>query len=329
MNRYFFIYSIMLLSLNSSAQDTFSIVAIDLSTGEVGSAGASCINGSIIISDVHPGKGVIHTQSYYISSNQAYARNLMTQGFSPQAIINMLVTNDTQGNSTIRQYIIADLDSGGRTAGFTGINCLDYKNHITGPNYAIAGNILLGQSILDSMEARFLNEPGDLACKLMASLQGANVPGADTRCLASGTSSKSAFIRVAKVFDVPGNYFLDLNVNAAPNGVEPIDSLQKMFDNWRGCNLISVNDKTNLSGQFMVIPLTTNVSGDIRFKLINQKSDQVEVLFYDFSGRIIYKMKHSSINNTLFLQRNLTQGVYFYQIKDGENSFASGKFRVN
>jgi len=50
-------------------QDTFSICAIDTVTGEVGSAGASCIDenaiagGCIILSDVLPGVGVIHTQA--------------------------------------------------------------------------------------------------------------------------------------------------------------------------------------------------------------------------------------------------------------------------
>ena len=47
------------------SDDTFSIVAVDTMTGQVGSAGASCIQGSIIISDIHPGLGAIHTQSYW------------------------------------------------------------------------------------------------------------------------------------------------------------------------------------------------------------------------------------------------------------------------
>ena len=56
---FFFHHNILL------SQDTFSIVAVDPVTGEVGSAGASCIAGSIIISDIHTGVGVIHTQSYW------------------------------------------------------------------------------------------------------------------------------------------------------------------------------------------------------------------------------------------------------------------------
>tara|TARA_Y100000768_G_scaffold230583_1_gene174108 strand:+ start:432 stop:683 length:252 start_codon:yes stop_codon:yes gene_type:complete len=52
------------------SNDTFYIVAVDTLTGQIDSAGASCIQGSIIISDIHPGIGAIHTQSYWNASNQ-------------------------------------------------------------------------------------------------------------------------------------------------------------------------------------------------------------------------------------------------------------------
>ena len=69
--------------MSSYLMATFSIVAVDTTTGEVGSAGGSCIAGSIIISDIHPGVGAIHTQSYYLPSNQNYASSLMDEGYSP------------------------------------------------------------------------------------------------------------------------------------------------------------------------------------------------------------------------------------------------------
>jgi uncharacterized Ntn-hydrolase superfamily protein len=215
------------------AGDTFSIVAVDPATGLVGSAGASCIAGSIIISDVHPGVGAIHTQSYWNAQNQNYARSLMNQGYSPQAIIDSLVANDAAGNPTVRQYGIVDLVEGGRSAAYTGVNCMNYKNHLLAPTYAIQGNILLGQQILDGMEEEFLNTAGLFADKLMASLQGANVPGADTRCLSAGKPAISAFIRVARPGDPPGGYYLDLNVNNTATQQNPIDLLQELYDDWR------------------------------------------------------------------------------------------------
>jgi uncharacterized Ntn-hydrolase superfamily protein len=212
------------------SQDTFSICAVDPVTGEVGSAGASCVNDCTILTDVHPGWGVVHTQASWNANNQNYARQLMDRRVPPVQIIDSVTARDAGGNPAIRQYGIVDLFNGGRSAGYTGVNCLDYKNHILGPTYAIQGNILSGQPILDSMRARFLRQPGSLADKLMAALQGANVIGADTRCASWNTSSKSAFIRVAKAGDTLGVLHLNLKVLNTPFGREPIDSLQALYN---------------------------------------------------------------------------------------------------
>jgi uncharacterized Ntn-hydrolase superfamily protein len=225
----------LLLALLAAARPagaTFSIAAVDPATGEVGSAGASCISGSIILSDVHPGVGTIHTQAYWNGTNQANASDLMDQGWSPQAIIDWLATHDAQGNPSIRQYGIADLVGGGRSAAYTGANCTDWAGHITGPTYSVQGNILLGPEIVAAMEAAFLTTPGPLALKLMATLQAANVPGADTRCAGNNKPAISAFIRVARPGDTPGNFYLDLNVNNTSAGQNPIDLLQAQFDAW-------------------------------------------------------------------------------------------------
>ena len=210
---------------------TFSIVAVDLNNGQVGSAGASCIGGSIIISDVHPGVGAIHTQSYWSGYNQLMASDVMDNGLSPDEIIDYIVENDVSNNPLFRQYGIVDLYEGGRSAAYTGENCMDYKGHILGQTYAIQGNILLGEEDLINMENNFNTTSGTLSDKLMAALQGANLPGADIRCLDDGTSSLSAFIRVANPLD-DDNYFLDLNINNTSHGNEPIDLLQELYDQW-------------------------------------------------------------------------------------------------
>ena len=77
----------------------------------------------------------------------------------------------------------------------TGENCMDYKGHIVGNRYSIQGNILLGEHILTQMESSFVNTEGALADKLMAAMQGANVAGADTRCMEDSISSLSSFDR--------------------------------------------------------------------------------------------------------------------------------------
>lgn len=251
---------LVLVLFISNAQDTFSIVAIDTVTGAIGSAGASCIDenqitgGAIIISDILPGRGAIHTQSYWNSTNQQNAHARMEEGLSPQEIIDWLVANDAQNNPAVRQYGIVDADSSGhpRSAAFTGANCLDYKNHITGPNYSIQGNILLGEQVLSNMEAAFLFTQGSLAEKLMAALQGANIPGADSRCANEGVSSLSAFIRLALPSDTNGVFYLDLNVPSTPYGVEPIDSLQVLFDEWLGA-VVGI-EENGFAANFKIYP---------------------------------------------------------------------------
>ena len=240
---------IIIFFIISFLNATFSIVAVNTDTGEVGSAGGSCIANSIIISDIHPGVGVIHTQSYYLPANQIYASNLMNNGHSPEEIINLLEENDYQNNPSIRQYGVIDIVEGinyghlleeecneipgatwsgtinsdelaecseesiSRNASYTGNNCSDWKGHINGIDYAIQGNILLNEDVLLSIEEAFINTQGSLDRKLMAALQGGKIPGADSRCLDEGISTLSAFIRVAKPDDT-NSYYMDLNINS-------------------------------------------------------------------------------------------------------------------
>ena len=214
------------------SQDTFSIVAVDTVTGEIGSAGASCIAGSFILSDVIEGIGAIHTQAYWNATNQQNAHNRMLEGLSPQEIIDWLVANDAQNNPTIRQYGIVDLTRNGESAAYTGINCDDYKNHVTGPGYAVQGNILSGPIIIDTMQTTYLNTQGPLADRLMATLQAAKISGADTRCLQYGKSSISGFVKVVRIGD-GGTPYLQIVVANTPISKDPIDSLQTMFNDWK------------------------------------------------------------------------------------------------
>lgn len=242
----FLLTALLLMSIQWKmfAQDTFSIVAVDSVTGEVGSAGASCVdlfNTSLSNDDflgvLLPGKGAINTQAYYLPANQDNATARMNAGDSPEQIIEWLRQNDVEGRPERRQYGIAALDGGSaRAAAFTGSSTDDHKGHLVGTHYAIQGNILLGQQVLDSMESRFLAAKGDLACRLMAALQGANVVGADSRCASNGTSSLFAFVKVAQREDEADNPSFVLSVRTRDNSrIEPIDSLQTLFDAAKGC----------------------------------------------------------------------------------------------
>lgn len=296
------------------SQDTFSIVAVDSTSGEIGSAGASCLdniqfpgsNGAIIISNILPGRGAIHTQAAYTSPNQNTARSKMQQGLSPEEIIAWMKTHDSNFSPQTRQYGIVDFNPAGgspRSAAFTGTNCLDWKGHRTGPNYAIQGNILLGPQILDSMEARFLRATGSLADRLMYALQGANVVGADTRCTANGTSSLSAFLRVAKPGDPANNFHLSLNVPALPAGMEPIDSLQTLYKQWK---TTAATEPSEAVAQIFPNPASGHVT------VVLEETEGVFEL-YDLTGQRVFSQKIQRGTNRA-VPASLPTGVFFVKI---------------
>lgn len=310
-----FIVSIFTGTTTAFAQDTFSIVAVDTLTGEIGSAGASCLDnisfpgsgGAVIISDILPGRGAIHTQSYWTASNQANARLKMEEGLSPQEILDWLKVNGVGGvfGAQQRQYGIVDFDpiSGHpRSAAFTGTTCLDWKGHKTGLTYAIQGNILLGPGIIDSIEARFLSATGTLSDRLMAALQGANVVGADTRCTDNGTSSLSAFLRVAKPDDADDSLYLDLNVPSLPAGMEPIDSLQNLYDKWL------LTSATEPSGPITKI-FPNPASGHLT---IMSGARQSTVDIYNLDGVKVYSA--NIYDTTAILRPVLPSGIYLLRV---------------
>jgi uncharacterized Ntn-hydrolase superfamily protein len=300
------------------SQDTFSIVAVDSVTGEVGSAGASCVDLILFfpnytpdfLGDLLPGIGAINTQASYNATNQANARTRMLAGDTPAQIISWLIANDAQSNSTNRQYGITALVNGSpQTAGFTGSNCLNYKNHVTGPNYCIQGNILLNQAILDSMEARFLNEPGDLACKLMAAMQGAKVVGADTRCTSNGTSSLFAFLKVAQQNDPIGSPSLLFTVKTpGGSGIEPIDSLQNLFNAVQNCSITGMPILTLKSLNIYPNPATNavTISG-------KDAADLISFQLYDMKGRLLRSERISELPLVLDLQ-SFKEGIYMLEL---------------
>ncbi len=302
------------------AQETFSIVAVDSATGKIGSAGASCLDdtdvqgGVYIIGDVVPGKGAINTQARYRSFNQNNAHRKMMKGLSPSQIIKKLKENDVFGQPEQRQYGIALFDSSGtpQTGAFTGDSALDYKGHIVGPNYAIQGNILKGPEVLDSMHSRFLNTNGPLEDKLMAALQGANMPGADKRCLSEGVSSRSAYIKVAKPNDKADNLYLDLLVSKTPQGREPIDSLQQLYNQWKRTSGKKSSDNP-INAKVFSNP-TTNA---LEIKLNGQSLKDGKFWLYNLKGKPLFSKKLRD-NPTYIDLKSVENGIYIYHIKSAK-----------
>lgn len=88
----------------------------------------------------------------------------------------------------------------------------------------------------------------------MASLQGANFPGADSRCIQNGTSALFAFLKVANPNDDYKKPTIKIGVKTKSNSkIEPIDSLQKILNELNlNCLPISNKNIDKFSGNIKV-----------------------------------------------------------------------------
>lgn len=312
---------------NLTAQDTFSIIAVDPETGEVGAAGATCVDGIAnwggiqLLNKIIPGKGGVNAQAWICLNphiNLDNAMNQMENGLSPEEIIEWLQNNDACSsqnfNPEYRQYGIADFDEDGnpRVAGFTGSQADDYKNHILGENYAIQGNILLGPEILEGMENGFNSSNGALAEKLMAAMQGANVPGADARCLDRGTSATTAFLRVVRPDDTFGDHYLELSILEMPFGGEPIDSLQTLYDEW----FASTNTSEGAENQQLAKVFPNPASQTLTLEWLSDGVTGHTIFINDIAGKRLHQQDLQRGQNPINLPKGKNKQVLFLHVKN-------------
>ena len=157
---------------------TFSIVASDPETGEVGIAVASRFFAvGAVVPWAKAGVGAVATQSFANTSFGWRGLELMEKGVEPEEVVTILLRDD-DGRSQ-RQFGIVSAD--GKSATYTGENCLSWAGGRHGENYAVQGNILTGEDVVIAMEKAFLNSHGTLADKIYAALLAGNEKGGDSR----------------------------------------------------------------------------------------------------------------------------------------------------
>lgn len=223
-------------AVTAPAHATYSIVATDTTTRQVGGAGTSCV-GSLSVRVIYgsvPGKGAVHAQAQLGGPGKAEAVDQLGMDIAPDAIIASITSTAVDPNAQRRQYGIVDLMM--RSAGFTGAQTspfTDDRQAITGPfTYSVQGNILTSAAVLDQAAQSFESRGCDLADRLMLALEaGATNGEGDSRCTPGGIPSDSAFIQVDREGE-PAGTFLQLEViDTAPQN--PLVMLRAQYDAWR------------------------------------------------------------------------------------------------
>ena len=161
---------------------TFSVVAFDPLSGDLGVAVQSKFFGvGTVVPWAKANVGAVATQSYANITYGPEGLSLLEQNIHPKVALMQLTNSDN--DNAYRQ--VSMIDASGRTSSFTGSRCNDWAGHIAGPNFAVQGNLLAGQAVVEGMAEAFetsSNIPGtELADWLMASLQAGPDSGGDRR----------------------------------------------------------------------------------------------------------------------------------------------------
>lgn len=163
---------------------TFSVVAADLATGEIGIAVQSkFLSVGAVVPWVRCGAGAIASQAFANTAYGPRALDLLAKGAHPRDVAGDLIADDSGRED--RQFGIVDMH--GRAATFTGSNCISWAGGVTGEAFAAQGNCLAGPSVVAALEeAMRIPTPRPspsphLADRLIAALRAAQAEGGDKR----------------------------------------------------------------------------------------------------------------------------------------------------
>jgi uncharacterized Ntn-hydrolase superfamily protein len=216
---------------------TWSITAYDPKTNAFAVAvatkafavGASC-------PFVRAGVGAVSTQSMTNRYLGPAVLDGMARGLAPAAAIEGALAGD-EGRG-LRQ--VHAVDRFGRTAAWTGQNCVEWCGSVAGDGISVAGNMLAGEPTIQQT-LRTWNTGDDLAMpeRLMAAMLAGEAAGGDRR------GKQSAAMVMITTEDFP-----DLNLRVDDHA-EPLQELRRLLDIWRvegTARLGSAPSKANPSG---------------------------------------------------------------------------------
>jgi uncharacterized Ntn-hydrolase superfamily protein len=211
---------------------TFSILAYDPETGEIGAAVQSrvfSVGNGVLWAEA--GVGAAATQAIVDVSYGPQALELLRKGMDAEHVVKTIWERDPDPrpqdwSKEGRQFAV--VDAKGNVYAYTGPKATEWAGNksCAAPNThcTAQGNILAGPGVVDSMVAFFERTPGHLSFRLLAALEGGQLAGGDKR----GQQS-AAMVIVKKDGGVwlHNDTVLRLQVDDNP---EPIKELRRLVE---------------------------------------------------------------------------------------------------
>lgn len=248
---------ILLLAIPASGQlrpvHTFSIVARDAATGEIGVAVQShWFSVGQVVPWAEAGVGAIATQSFVDPTYGKLGLELLRAGKSaPETLRSLLVAD---GSCEVRQ--VGVVDAKGNVATFTGSRDIVAAGGIAsqapkseqfscgsaggtlsvGRDFAVQANLMTNDKVWPAMAKAFAESKGDLAERMLAALDAAQASGGDIR---GKQSAALIVVRATPTGRAWQDRIFDLRVDDDP---EPLPQLRRLVGIQRAYNHMNAGD---------------------------------------------------------------------------------------
>jgi uncharacterized Ntn-hydrolase superfamily protein len=216
---------------------TYSIVAFDPDTGELGAAVQShWFSVGSLCTWARPGVGAVATQSVVEPAHGPHALDRLAAGDDAAAALAAVLADDPL--AAVRQ--VGVVDARGAVSAHTGAECIPEAGHVTAEHRTCQANMMGRATMPDAMSAAYGASGGDLAERLMTALEGAEAEGGDVR------GRQSAALLVVPATGEPWRSRIDLRVE---DHTDPIGELRRLLRLHRAYELAGQADELAAEGR--------------------------------------------------------------------------------
>jgi uncharacterized Ntn-hydrolase superfamily protein len=210
---------------------TYSIVARDTDSGQLGVAAQSCYFAlGSVLPWARAGVGAVATQSMVDPGYGPRCLDLLAEGLPAAEALDRVRAAD-EGRE-VRQ--VGLVDAAGRVASFTGALCIDHLSHAAGEGYSAQANMMAGPGVCEAMAEAFEHTAGDLATRLVAALVAAEGKGGDAR----GRMSAAVIVVEGARHDHPWEGVLtDVRVDHHPDPLTELARLVEVAEAYHLCDV--------------------------------------------------------------------------------------------
>jgi uncharacterized Ntn-hydrolase superfamily protein len=218
---------------------TYSIVARDATTGEIGVAVQShWFSVGTVVTWAEAGVGAVATQSFAEPAYGPQGLSLMKLGLSASTALAALVSADA--GQARRQ--VAMVDAQGEVAVHTGDGCIAHAGHVTGKGVSAQANMMRSADVWPAMLAAYETADAPLPDRLMAALDAGEAAGGDVR----GRQSAAMLVVPASSSSQPWrDRVVDLRVDDNP---DPLGELRRLVTVHRAYQHMEAAEERELAG---------------------------------------------------------------------------------